>query len=200
MSSEAVELCELIERAFGPMQYPGDDNIVYDNSGYDLECVEIKEALKGKHWRDISCDTLDQLRQSLGFLSPQGFRFYLPAFLRITVTDYRRADVIPDMIMVTLTPPRLSDIEERQAKLVKFEENYLEYAKFSPEEWRQINAPMKEDCRSGEAQRRFDNRVSGFTPEQSMAIRRFLEYMRDVHGNDYAEEAQRALDRYWRRF
>jgi hypothetical protein len=34
------ELTEKIEEAFKNEKYPGDSHIVYDNTGYHLECVE----------------------------------------------------------------------------------------------------------------------------------------------------------------
>ena len=200
MTPEATELCASIEHAFGALQYPGDDNIVYDNSGYHLECAAIKKALKARHWRDISFDTLDDMREALCFLSPGGFRFYLPAFMRIAVTDYDRADIIPGIIIRSLTPPTLSDVEERAAFLENFSKQDKGYVKISPEEVRELNAQMLGSFHSGEDLIWFDERVSIFTPEEKKAVRRYVEYMRDFHGNDLEEDAQKALDRYWNRF
>jgi hypothetical protein len=47
----------------------------------------------------------------------------------------------------------------------------------------------------------FFERVSGFTPLQAQVIREFLEHMRDVHGEDFWDQApQTALERYWHQF
>ncbi|WP_210336373.1 hypothetical protein, partial [Rhodomicrobium vannielii] len=61
--------------------------------------------------------------------------------------------------------------------------------------------PMRDMCRTGNAQRWFDARVSRFTQEQANVIRRFIEYLRDTYADDYTDDApQKALDRYWNRF
>jgi hypothetical protein len=198
MTPEAANLCKDIESAFGSVPYPGDDDIV---DGCDWERVETREILKGKHWRDVPFEDLDKLRDIIPLLSPAGFHFYLPAFMTITVVDYRRADIIPGAIVDLLTPIELTDYDEKQRKFEEFAETHPEAAKFTPEEWRQINEPMRDMCRTGTAQRRFDARVSRFTQEQAKVIRRFIEYLRDTYADDYTDHApQKALDRYWNRF
>src|SRR5215212_2521611 len=101
MSLDPATLCLRIDESFGGMPYPGDARIVLDNSGYHLECEEIKSALRGNHWRNVSFETLDQLRSALAFLSPEGYRFYLPAFMISSIVDFGRADVIPDEVIRT---------------------------------------------------------------------------------------------------
>ncbi|KAI93195.1 hypothetical protein T281_18260, partial [Rhodomicrobium udaipurense JA643] len=163
--------------------------------------VETREILKGKHWRDVPFEDLDKLRDIIPLLSPAGLHFYLPAFMTITVVDYRRADIIPGAIVDLLTPTELTDYDEKQRKFEEFAETHPEAAKFTPEEWRQINEPMRDMCRTGNAQRWFDARVSRFTQEQANVIRRFMEYIRDTRGDYFPDDApQKALDRYWNRF
>ncbi|MBJ7532933.1 hypothetical protein JDN40_02235, partial [Rhodomicrobium vannielii ATCC 17100] len=108
MTPEAANLCKDIESAFGSVPYPGDDDIV---DGCDWERVETREILKGKHWRDVPFEDLDKLRDIIPLLSPAGFHFYLPAFMTITVVDYRRADIIPGAIVDLLTPIELTDYD-----------------------------------------------------------------------------------------
>jgi hypothetical protein len=201
MAIDAAALCKLIDGAFGVMPYPGDEHIVYDNSGSHLECAGIKSALKGHHWRDVSFDALDHLREALSFLSPEGFRFYLPAFMVISIADFYRADVIPDGVIHKLTPPRVSDIEESRARAEHFAKTIPDAATFSPEEWQRTMGPVEEAYRSGESARLFAARVSGFSPEQGKVIRQYLEYMRDVYGAEFsAGGPQKAIDRYWHQF
>lgn len=69
MTIDPATLSLRIDEAFGNMPYPGDEHIVIDNSGFHLECEKIKSALKGHHWRDISFETLEQLRGALPFLA-----------------------------------------------------------------------------------------------------------------------------------
>ena len=49
----AEELRHEIEAAFAETKYPGDDRLVYDNSGDHLECNEVAAALRGKEWLSL---------------------------------------------------------------------------------------------------------------------------------------------------
>src|SRR5437879_1838453 len=109
MALDPSDLRLRIDETFGGMPYPGDEQIV---SGRDGECWEIKSALKGRHWRDVSFEILDSLREALALMSPEGFRFYLPAYMIISVMDYYRADVISDTVISLLTLRYPSDIAE----------------------------------------------------------------------------------------
>src|SRR6476646_8476516 len=44
-----------INEAFGGLPYPGDEQIVACDC---WECGEIKSALKGRHWREVSFESL----------------------------------------------------------------------------------------------------------------------------------------------
>ncbi|MBJ7532561.1 hypothetical protein JDN40_00165, partial [Rhodomicrobium vannielii ATCC 17100] len=142
MTPEAAKLCTDIENAFGSVPYPGDDDIV---SSFDWESQETRKILKGKHWRDVPFKDLGGwLRDIIPLLSPAGLHFYLPAFMTISLVDYDRADIIPDVIVDLLTPTELTDYDEKQRKFEEFAETHPEAAKFTPEEWRQINEPMRD--------------------------------------------------------
>ena len=178
MTLDPSDLRLRIDEAFGGMPYPGDEHIVTHNGGDDRcgDCEDIKNALKGRHWRDLSFESLDHLREALTFLSPEGFRFYLPAFMIILIMDYYRADITSIVVIGRLTLPCASDSKGTNAQ--RFAEYY----------------------RSGEAEHWFFERVSGFNEAQSKVIRQFLEYMRDAHSEDESEDAERAIERYWHLF
>jgi uncharacterized protein DUF6714 len=197
MSLDPAALCLRINGVFGRMPYPGDEHIVYDNSGAHLECEEIKSALKGRHWRDVSFETLDELRSALSFLSPAGYRFYLPAFMVLSIVDFQRADVIPDVVIRSLTLPRASDVD----RIRELAELHPEMQPFSPDEWEGLLQTMAESYRSGTPEHAFFQRVSGFDLPQCRVIRQYLEYMRDAYGGEFPNRGPEiALERYWDRF
>ena len=80
MISSSIVLKKLMS-SFQLLTYPGDLNLVYDNTGYHLECVDIQQAFVGKHWSELSQETLIKENSALSFLTPVAFRFYLPAYL-----------------------------------------------------------------------------------------------------------------------
>jgi len=189
-------LIEIAER-FGRMTHPGEARLVLDGTGPHLECERIRRAFGGRHWRDLPFEFLDDQKGALFFMSPEGYRFYLPAFLFYSVTDFFRADTIPDEVIRTLTPPDESDIDgvDRTAA-----EN-PEMQPLGPEEWRGTLAMLKEPRSCVVLRRRFEERVSGFDGPTSLAIRRFLEHMRDAYGKEFPnQEPQTAIGRYWHRF
>ena len=84
MISSSIVLKKLMS-SFQLLTYPGDLNLVYDNTGYHLECVDIQQAFVGKHWSELSQETLIKENSALSFLTPVAFRFYLPAYLSIVI-------------------------------------------------------------------------------------------------------------------
>lgn len=104
-SSESEELRHLIEVAFAGVGYPGDDRLVYDTSGCCLECKDVAAAFRGKHWKEIPLDVLRYHSSAIFFLTPEAYRFYLPAYLIAGSVNYDEADVIPDSVVFSITPP-----------------------------------------------------------------------------------------------
>jgi hypothetical protein len=75
-----------IATAFGGAPYPGDEGIVSKHimNGHELHDPErraIAEVFKGLHWSAVSHETLMRNQDSLSFFTPDGLRFFLPAYL-----------------------------------------------------------------------------------------------------------------------
>jgi hypothetical protein len=111
-----VKLLQGIENVFSNLEYPGDENLVYDNSDKYVDVAETKVNFCGKHWRELSIDTINYHRDDLPFFTPEAFCFYLPAFLIASVSfPIEVIDVLPDNLMLVLTPDR--ENHETDAKL-----------------------------------------------------------------------------------
>lgn len=130
-----------IKTAFGDMPYPGTERIVNDLQGYDLERKQIKEEFsRYENWQDVPRELLLQERDALPLFEPQGFRFYLPAYMLFVVEDYEGADTIPESIVHSQTLPdagtelyefvreRMVLFGEEQRKAIL---NFLEYLELS---------------------------------------------------------------------
>lgn len=88
------------------MPYPGTERIVNDLQGYDLERKQIREGFsRYENWLDVPRELLLQERDALPLFEPQGFRFYLPAYMLFALEDYEGADMIPESIVHSLTLP-----------------------------------------------------------------------------------------------
>jgi hypothetical protein len=61
---------------------------------------------QGCDWRDLSLEELRIHNDGLFFLTTEGFAYYLPAFLRVSLAETKAADIIPDSVCYSLNPPK----------------------------------------------------------------------------------------------
>jgi len=188
MISSSIVLDKLTS-SFHTLPYPGDLNLVYDNTGYDLECVDIQQAFAGKHWSELSQETLIIESSALAFLTPEAFRFYLPAYLSNVVREFDESDALPEISVYYLTLPVEADsLINLNCIQQQSNETKLEVSQFLIEEL----------SRSTQKVHQFMELMSGFNQQQGQAIRYYLEYLK-AEKNDYffSNEPEIAIERYW---
>jgi hypothetical protein len=97
------KIAQEIRAAFSSTPYSGDDNIGGDDP---FDGVLVEQDFKGKHWRDITLEILLKHHNKLPFLSPQGYRYYLPAYLLGVLYHFEDVDldVLPSKLIRTLSP------------------------------------------------------------------------------------------------
>lgn len=138
---EAARLKEEIQEAFADVPYPGDDQLVTHTDYFERDA--IKTFFKGKDWRDINIEWLSHEYPQdpsacLGFMTPQAFRYYLPAYLLVSIDNLPESDVTPETTVWALTAPetpgpdmdrfvaRMDGLTKRQAQAIK---SFLEFRK-----------------------------------------------------------------------
>jgi hypothetical protein len=181
-------LAELTE-SFRHEPFPGDMNIVTNNEpNYDLESLQIRDSFKEYTWQTLPAALMRHEQGGYFFLSPAGFKYYLPAYLCYAVRAYTEADSIPDGLIFALTLP--SEIAEMLAA-----------HQLTPP---QLSAGLPEislESYPPELQRKAHyhlSRFRQFNTRQSRALCHFLAYMRAEHGSEYwEEEPEIAIARYW---
>lgn len=133
--SEVRSLATEIEEVFRTVPYPRDDRLV---SAPHLggEYAEIAAAFKGRTWSSLDLEFLRYHHASLFFLTPEAYRYFLPAYLRVSVLSYRKADLIPGSVLYSLTPPadpgpdkdeflsRVATLSQGQKRVIR---RFLEY-------------------------------------------------------------------------
>lgn len=110
---------EKINKAFDSAVYPGDKNIGDQPPGVCLETDAIVEFFHGKQWQDI---TLEELQEGykgdasacLAFMTPEAYRFYVPAYMLIALSNYNEADVTADTAINSFIPPDESSADMYQ--------------------------------------------------------------------------------------
>lgn len=90
--------------AFADTPYPGDGNIVVDQSVFDPESTEVVSAFAGMRWEDISVEMVRRFKEALPLFTPVAFRFYLPAYMVACVDASYDVDVALDSVLFNLTP------------------------------------------------------------------------------------------------
>jgi hypothetical protein len=99
-----IELSELrsqIEHVFENVPYPGDDHLAEMDIYFELEKIC---DFQGKSWRDIDLAWLCEHRDSQTFLTPEAYRYYLPAYLIATATDPPGAGMMGFCLSRSLDP------------------------------------------------------------------------------------------------
>ena len=90
--------------AFSCQPYPGDANIAGGDFG---EYLDAKREVENIRWQDLSDDHISRLDWLLPFLSPLGFRYYLPAFLLYTLRHIKTSDMATDATLWNLQADEL---------------------------------------------------------------------------------------------
>lgn len=172
-SSPADEIrqrvARLIEETFEKTPYPGLKNICKPDS----DGREITIAWGNKDWRDLQLDMITDYHVDLPLLTPEAFRYYLPALMLVTMFHYQHVGTLPLGVMHSLTPPDPTLLH-----------NYMK---------------SKTDTGKYIGIADFLNRVTAFTPAEKFAIRAFLESYQKWCPKERGEQRMlpRALE-FWR--
>ena len=120
-ATRVANLLRKLEQVFGELPSPAQADIVPKTSPGNPEYEQLRSRFKDRHWRDLSAEDLRGEADSLTLFSPEGFRFFLPAFIRAVLLGYGTADLIPDVIVWKFIPtvdPALSSYYEDRIRLL----------------------------------------------------------------------------------
>lgn len=157
------QIAHQVEEAFARTPYPGDERIC--RAGADGG--DLMRAFRGKAWADVQLATLLNYHIDMPIMTPEAFRYYLPAFMLAVLFFYQHSGTLPMSLLHNLTPPDASSLHD-----------YMEKTQ-----------PSSKRSQIDE----FLNRVSAFTPAERAAIRAYLESYRKLHPHGRSE--MRYLDR-----
>src|SRR5437870_1160801 len=105
LNQDQSRLRQLIERAFAPVPYPGDEDLI---DSHCPECEDFARHFRGKQWNDFKDDPLVLLaidyQEAFAFFTPRAFRYYLPLGMLVVVDFYEKADLLPQTLVLHLSP------------------------------------------------------------------------------------------------
>jgi hypothetical protein len=94
-----------IKAAFEDVGVPRSEEVLADSMRGSDDAVEMLNALSGKHWSELSIQTLFYHREMIQALSAIGYRAYLPAFLVKSLDDdARHAADLYDAALYSIMP------------------------------------------------------------------------------------------------
>jgi hypothetical protein len=187
------ELIKQIEEAFKDEKYPGDTHIVYDNTGYHLECIEIRDAFAGRSWHGLHENFLFEQRESIIFFSKEGFKYYLPSYMTVAINKFREMDTLPDTVIHKLTLPAEAD-DILMATEIKQYQLDKRFPSVDFNDILQNSLKMK-----NKSIHDFIEYMNVFGKEQSIVVKSFLEYM-IRYSDDLIYDPRMAIERYWFQF
>lgn len=110
-SKAKKQIKQTIENAFVDTNYPGDGNLTTHKPGFDCDdCDEIRADFKGRRWQEVPLVVIQWHYDEISLFSPEGYRYYLPAYLLASLdpADSESARPIPYSVLRSLTKPEPS--------------------------------------------------------------------------------------------
>jgi hypothetical protein len=104
MPSDVESIVSNIDAAFAKRAYPGDTNITQEAPGHpEHEANSIAKFFRGKRWQDVTWKSIagNPDLDPHGFvflLTPEAFAYYLPAFLKESLTADRAPELAESVL------------------------------------------------------------------------------------------------------
>ena len=118
----AEELTRLVREAFAEAVYPGEGDEDLIVSGFPdccAECGETQALFQGKSWREVA-ESGEPLQNcgwgGLALLTPKAWRYYLPAYLNVSLSGGAGAENALECALYALTPWAPSGLPECYVK------------------------------------------------------------------------------------
>ncbi len=109
LTSEAM--VAKIETTFGNEPAPPPDDVLAAEYRKSIDAEEMLLAFSGKHWTQLSTESLFYHREMIRTLSATGYRAYIAAFMRASLEDGRYASDLRGYAVSSFRP--LDDTPER---------------------------------------------------------------------------------------
>ena len=95
------EALEAVERAFGDLERPSNAELHHADSSDDTDIQPLYEMA---HWKDMTDADVIGLYAALAFLSPEGFRYFIPAYLSYCLRNPESPEAVVDSTVWAFLP------------------------------------------------------------------------------------------------
>lgn len=194
----SMNLKDELFKAFASCPRPAADGIIRPMSRNHPESVGLQKLLADVTPEELTeADIRRDVEGNLSMLTPEAFRYFLPAFMHAAIAWYSSVSVFASELVGALTVPSR---EEKMASLDQAAE-VLAMTNMSQEMIDTFRKTQREFIESGADERRFRERTEVITPAEGAAVLAFLDAFQAAHGEDFPfGEVEAAIDRYWGRY
>ena len=164
----------------------------------DQDGFRLLEFLSVRTSAELSShDIRSEIAGNLWMLSPEAFRYFLPAFLYASLFSYSEVSIFVSELVEALTEPSRSDVEETFDKVDRIPPG----VGLSAEMTELLRRQQLQYFDSGTTVTTFHDRVDSLTPAEGAAVLDFFIHLRGLRGDSYPfGELQNAIDRHWARY
>jgi Family of unknown function (DUF6714) len=106
-----------IEEAFADAPRPTNDDLLHERCMDDNDLVHLYPV---EHWRDMPDELVETEYAALSFLSPDGFRHFIPAYMRFTLRHLDSGAAAVDSTIWSLAPVFYRDAAIQNFTVSKF--------------------------------------------------------------------------------
>jgi hypothetical protein len=104
---ESHPLLSRIEDSFGHAKRPEDEQVVrWPSEGEMGDILDLErtiERFKGKRWQDVTTDFAENDPQEMLSFSPEGFGYYLPAWMSLYLKDPDAMEGVLEVLLFSVT-------------------------------------------------------------------------------------------------
>jgi len=106
-----------IDAAFGDASRPPDDELLHEQCMDDSDIVRLYPV---QHWRELPDELVESEYAALSFLSPDGFRHFIPAYMGFTLRRLDSGAAAVDSTIWSLAPVFYEDPAIQDFTVSKF--------------------------------------------------------------------------------
>lgn len=177
--------------AFASCPRPPDSGLVVQSSGADGNA--LRSLLAATAPADLlPSEVRVEVTGNLWMLAPEAFRYFLPAFLQLSVDHYDSLGIFVSELVGALTEPSRDDMVQSLDRAAQIPAP----TGLAPEIMQQLRQQQLEWFDSGAPLAKYRERIGALSASERMAVLDFLATIRESHGADFPfDELQIAIDR-----
>ena len=182
--------------AFASRRRPPEDQLVQPSAA--IEGAALRALLAKTEPAALTPEAIrSHVQDNLWMVTPEAFRYFLPAFLRAALEHYKPLSIFVSELVGALTEPSRDDVVQALDTAAQIPAGMG----LPPATMGLLREQQLEWFDSGTPLALFRKRFDGLSPDEGAAILAFLTALNAAHGRDFPfDELQLAIDRYWSRF